>query len=383
MSNNGKLPKGPVIAGLLFLLLTLPIAIYFVTQQQQLADLRKRAVYPEGGNYCYHAAGTSCPEGFSWQAHYYTAENPEDDLGPVCCPLSPSATVCFPGTAAKSYTDTEVRCSSDCGQYGGYKCNAAGTAFSTSCSYGLHACGYSQPGSCTTAQDCINLGYGSGVYCNDDNTCVGPSGRWFIGCGKNGARSDDADACQNCYTGANDPALNGCFDETTSCGQKDVCRTAPTPTELAALVTTQPPTDNTPTNTPINTPTNTVTGTPIDTPTNTPTGTLTQTPTYTPTHTPTGTPGPTSTPTPSPTPAPGCNSPCVINTDCPSVYVCWEGFCRNASCVENSNCVCAGATPTPTTPATPNVPIAGAGPTVLGVSVIGGGLLLLLLGLLL
>lgn len=84
----------------------------------------------------------------------------------------------------------------------------------------------------------------------------------------------------------------------------------------------------------------------VSTPTPTPTGELTPTPTSTPTNTPTptptSTPGPTATPTP--TPLPGA------------------------------------PTPTPT-PATPKVPVAGSGPSVLGATVIAGGLLLLLLGL--
>ena len=84
----------------------------------------------------------------------------------------------------------------------------------------------------------------------------------------------------------------------------------------------------------------------------TPTGTLTPTPT--PTSTPTATPTPTNTPTSTPTPT---------------------------------------ATPTPTPPQevvpgeetamqpTPKVPVSGTGPSILGASIIAGGLLILLLGL--
>lgn len=121
---------------------------------------------------------------------------------------------------------------------------------------------------------------------------------------------------------------------------------------------------------------------------------LTPTPTATPTPTgtPTPTPGPTSTPTPTPTPGsqiayvyptatptpiqkgtPGCNTSCTINTDCTSGLVCTSGQCRSASCTTDATCSCA-VQPTPKTP------VSG-GPTVLGASVIGGGVLILVLGL--
>ncbi len=100
----------------------------------------------------------------------------------------------------------------------------------------------------------------------------------------------------------------------------------------------------------------------------------------------------TPTPTPTPTPAPGCNSSCTTNADCSGGMTCFNtgsgSFCRNASCTSQTNCACptptptpGGPTPTPTTPPTPQVPVSGSGPTVLGASVIAGGLLILLLGL--
>ena len=78
------------------------------------------------------------------------------------------------------------------------------------------------------------------------------------------------------------------------------------------------------------------------------TNTPTPTPTNTPTATPTPTPGPTSTPTPTPTPGQQI------------VYV--------------------NPTATPTPQPTPKTPVSG-GPTVLGASVIGVGMLILILGL--
>lgn len=113
--------------------------------------------------------------------------------------------------------------------------------------------------------------------------------------------------------------------------------------------------------------------------TNTPTHTPTNTPIDTPTSTPTGTPGNTATPSPTTAPLASCNNTCVINTDCTSGLVCMDGACRNPSCTEQTDCTCTVVEETAAP--TPEVPVAGTGPTVLGISVIGGGILLLLLGL--
>jgi hypothetical protein len=53
------------------------------------------------------------------------------------------------------------------------------------------------------------------------------------------------------------------------------------------------------------------------------------------------------TPSPSPTPLPECNSSCTSDSQCPSEYVCSEGFCRNPSCTAEAACSCP-PTPTPT-----------------------------------
>ncbi len=118
------------------------------------------------------------------------------------------------------------------------------------------------------------------------------------------------------------------------------------------------------------------TTTPTSTPTNTPTSTPTGTPTATPTPTPTGTQEIVYVyPTPTPVQIMSCNSSCTINTDCPSDLVCVDGSCRNPSCTGATTCVCT-QTPQPT----PKTPVSG-GPSVLGATVIGMGVLILLVGL--
>jgi len=110
----------------------------------------------------------------------------------------------------------------------------------------------------------------------------------------------------------------------------------------------------TPTRTPTPTPTPTLTPTPTPTLTPTPTPTVTPTPTLTPTPTPTETPTPTptETPTPTPTATPNyCNGTCGSNYNCQGGLYCYNGYCRNPSCPDDSGCGCgATSTPTPTPP---------------------------------
>lgn len=117
------------------------------------------------------------------------------------------------------------------------------------------------------------------------------------------------------------------------------------PTCQLTFSVVQPTATPTPTPGPTATPTPTPTPGPTATPTSPPVGGPQPTATPTPTLKLTATPTPTKTPTPTPTPRP---------------------------IVEAS----------PSAQPTPKVPVAGAGPTVLGASVIAGGLLFLLLGLL-
>lgn len=132
-----------------------------------------------------------------------------------------ASTACTPGT---------VDCS---------KCTTAG--FGSICSdssvwggcEGVHACGYSNPGSCKTVQDCYNLGYsGSSIVCLN-NICSATTStgtETFVGCGSNGV-PDPADAattaCQNCYQEYDNSGNKTgvvCRNELTSCGSKITCQ---------------------------------------------------------------------------------------------------------------------------------------------------------------
>lgn len=100
-------------------------------------------------------------------------------------------------------------------------------------------------------------------------------------------------------------------------------------------------------------------------------------PTATPTNSPSITPSSVLTATPTNTPPPGsCSASCNNNSDCANNMVCANGMCRNPECTEQPNCACYFVP-------TPEVPVTGAGATILGIGVIAGGIILLLLGMLL
>jgi len=80
--------------------------------------------------------------------------------------------------------------------------------------------------------------------------------------------------------------------------------------------------------------------------------------------------------TQAPPPA-GCNNSCTLNTDCSDGLVCIGGACRNPSCTSQGDCICVEAVAAPT----PKIPVSGSGLSILGASIIGSGLLILLLGL--
>jgi hypothetical protein len=110
------------------------------------------------------------------------------------------------------------------------------------------------------------------------------------------------------------------------------------------------------------------------------TGTPTATPTgsSTPTATPTGSSTATPTPTPSGTPN-SCGGTCGSDANCASgYYICYNGFCRDKSCPDETDCTCKGTTsPTPTisstvtpAPTEASLPVSGTNwPTLMGTGI--------------
>lgn len=120
-------------------------------------------------------------------------------------------------------------------------------------------------------------------------------------------------------------------------------------------------------------------------PTVTPTVTATPTGTGEPTPTATSTSTATSTATATATSNPQCNNNCSENTDCPNGLMCYiqsgatTGFCRNTSCLAETDCLCPQPTSTATTQ--PELPSVGTTwPTIVGT---GFGILVILGSLLL
>lgn len=114
----------------------------------------------------------------------------------------------------------------------GYSCDCPIPHQGRSCLNGVcgaceyaHACGYVQPGDeCASTQNCAERGYVvPPVTCDVSiHKCVGPTGRYFIGCGENGSLNNDSPtACQNCYKYPD--GHTECVSETTSCGTKITC----------------------------------------------------------------------------------------------------------------------------------------------------------------
>ncbi len=88
--------------------------------------------------------------------------------------------------------------------------------------------------------------------------------------------------------------------------------------------------------------------TPVPTPTPTATPVVTPTPTSTPEVTPTPTSTPEETPTPTPVPTPNyCGGTCGSNYNCQGGLFCYQGYCRNPGCPNESACGCSTSTPTP------------------------------------
>lgn len=107
---------------------------------------------------------------------------------------------------------------------------------------------------------------------------------------------------------------------------------------------------------------------PTDSPTPTSSPTVTASPTASPTNTASGEPN-------------ACGGTCGSNNNCQGSYVCYQGYCRNASCVTKTNCSCDSATTASATQA--SLPDSGTSwPSIfgmgLGVIVILGAMMLAL-----
>lgn len=358
-----------IIVSILLLLIALPVGVYYISQKQSLNDIRNRAARScfdkcreeKGTKYCNEECGTNNvvtpkPEPGEEELIRGVAGKPGcDSAGGFWCGdfcISGKTKTCNQTIIERGGTVVAgvVKCKSD--GKGGYVADKDDPVYANATSETLAQ---------VNAQ-CIAQKMGTGAF-----LC------------KEGVKGYSGGAC----TANNGVAFNGnlgCFCGTV---QVDTGTGHQSYTSTCGCDKEKPVTENTPTPTTVHT--NTPTRTPTATATPTVTPTVTPTTIYTPTHTPTGTPGNTSTATPTitatptatPTPQVGCNSACTVNTDCSSGLVCIDSACRNPSCTEKTSCQCDEVF----IPPTPQTPVAGSGPSVMGAMVVAGGFFLLLFGL--
>jgi hypothetical protein len=210
--NGGKIGKkshtGPIIATLLFLLITLPLSIMFISSRNQLSDVRSRAeeLYPT----CPALGGTCSPQGAQCDAG--------GGKGFYCCVKSISGSVtwqpktwptCPIDVPSCPWTETNGKC----------------------CPSSVDACDYTAGG-----VKCIGDPFNSHCQKWGDGTCPGGGGRWagvhyYSDCKTEGCGSDSnltcvakADGKQNLCRNVNCPSDSDCV-----CGGTPPDTITPTP----------------------------------------------------------------------------------------------------------------------------------------------------------
>ena len=398
--NDKKSGKGVLIAVLLFFILTLPIAVYYITKSPQFAEIRSRAAAPCSKVNATTCQTVTCPKNAMSKA---ACEGDPGDLQHLCCKwtepgqptpttritLAPATATPTKKPASHSPTPTVI---SGCPGIKNWKPGKAPLTPSIKCN----------------TNGTIHDFYGYCVFyhcpqgCGTGGCGEGDPGVWweFGPCNSGKLNSTECGQIDTIFGNLSGGPGNYCIPETgcdalIQCGGS--CTGGPTAT----------PKPKTPTKTPTGTTAPTATPTGTTAPTATPTGTTA------PTATPTGTTAPTATPTTTNTPAPGtCDASCDNDSNCESGLSCITSTgvkrCRKSACPDESDCSCpaatatpityyAGNTPlptrasliasvptaTPTSQPTPKIPVAGVGPGIVGVLSVAGSIVLLLLGLVL
>lgn len=207
---KSKRGKGVLIATLLFLVLTLPLAVYFIANPQQLADLRKKAAFPSDEGNC---GAYPCPTPYcSPLMNQDCATGCVADLNGGHCNPVPT-----PYCSALMNQDCATGCVPD--NNGGH-CNPLPTlspkATATPVPNGYPCCGGSYGATC-----------GSDETCRVDNGACPGSGQ---SCGKNACTANGTSCTPqtagNCCSGlcANGKCVSGNGDLTCRTDSADVCR---------------------------------------------------------------------------------------------------------------------------------------------------------------
>jgi len=349
---KGKAGKILLVFGMFFLLSTISLVGYFVTNPAKWAEIRGRAAT---------TTTYECKPSPSWCTEY---GNGSVDVDVTNCPNqkceAPNSTCCKiitssgggGGGSGGSQTKKVCLLTPDwCGEY---------TGTVATCT---PACPSSYPTCCEVPQSAVITSGGPPTGDTVNNFCCsylagGATTRTKVcvaninSCNEYGPTAQSDSECPDC-TGSG----NGSGTGTNNCGTQNC-----TSTEYCCVTGCRPKNGLSQEQ---------VCGGGGTQSTNTPTQTRTPTPTTAViTDNITSTPTPTTIVTDSPTPTPVprvCNEYCTTNETCATGLSCvttsGSTFCRNASCQEEYSCTCPNATNTPTSTPTPTTVVLANGET--------------------
>ncbi len=253
--------RGVLLAGLLILLVALPIGVYYVSrQQQQLAEIRSKAAVPAGNNCCgdstyANGKGGVCTTPDDWNAGFYACASRG------CQSCRGEAAVC--GNKQCESGETQTTCPADCTSTGQVPTATPTPRGATPppCAGPLQSC---ETRSCCTGQNLVCQGVAGSRVCQvtTPGQCPGGSCTGYIGfkcnvlangqCRENpkvftsaGAAASYAGTCgqvdQVCVGGSRENQLCGDFSIfSSSCGSggpTSTPRPTSTPTPISGQCT--------------------------------------------------------------------------------------------------------------------------------------------------
>jgi hypothetical protein len=254
-----KSHTGVIVATLLLFLVTLPLSVIFISNRNQLSDVRSRAseVYPTTQEQC-QAAGGACNTESGCQSRGGTEYGTCNTNGAriVCCKLSgPAACPALGGTCSPQGDEC------DAGDKGRYCCVKSISGSITwqpktwaTCPQGTATCPWTETNGncCPSSVDACDYTAG-GVKCIadpfnshcekwGDGTCPGGGGRWagvhyYTDCTTEGCGKDSS---LTCVKNADGKGHNLCRNNSCPSDTDCICNGTPPPTTNTATPTPIP-----------------------------------------------------------------------------------------------------------------------------------------------